>query len=145
MDDKEHEMKHTRTLFDKKGQAVFAKKEKVAEQERSIADLEEEIKACTHVTSAPHQVKYLGLEENVKVRRAGFAYRAEFHRFAERFKLLSPETWPAPFTGTDKKGALAVLRAVRKNIEADPSFLVRLHFGIRLMRPWHGSPHRSRW
>eukprot|EP00501_MAST-03F_sp_TOSAG23-6_P001367 GSMAST32.ASY1.ANO1.1421.1 assembled CDS len=36
-----------------------------------------------------HQCKYLGLLENIKVRRAGFAYRAEFHRFAERFRLLS--------------------------------------------------------
>jgi hypothetical protein len=27
-----------------------------------------------------HQVKYLGLSENVKVRRAGFAYRTEYSR-----------------------------------------------------------------
>lgn len=31
-----------------------------------------------------HQVKYLGLVENIKVRRAGFAYRAEYHRFLDR-------------------------------------------------------------
>ncbi len=38
---------------------------------------------------AVHQVKYLGLSENIKVRRAGFAYRAEYHRFLDRFNILS--------------------------------------------------------
>lgn len=37
-----------------------------------------------------HQVKYLGLQENVRIRRAGFAYRQDFNRFVERFALLSP-------------------------------------------------------
>jgi len=40
-----------------------------------------------------HQVKYLGLLENVRVRRAGFAYRAPFARFVKRYKKLSPKTW----------------------------------------------------
>ena len=40
-----------------------------------------------------HQVQYLGLLENVKVRRAGFAYRAEFARFVQRYKKTSPQTW----------------------------------------------------
>ncbi|KAK9240642.1 P-loop containing nucleoside triphosphate hydrolase protein [Lipomyces kononenkoae] len=39
-----------------------------------------------------HQIKYLGLQENVRIRRAGFAYRQTFERFAERFYLLSPKT-----------------------------------------------------
>jgi myosin-1 len=34
-----------------------------------------------------HQIKYLGLLENVRVRRAGFAYRGEFERFLRRFKI----------------------------------------------------------
>ncbi|GMM38949.1 myosin 5 [Saccharomycopsis crataegensis] len=38
-----------------------------------------------------HQVKYLGLKENVRIRRAGFAYRTTFEKFAERFYLLSPK------------------------------------------------------
>lgn len=37
-----------------------------------------------------HQVKYLGLQENVRIRRAGFAYRQLFEKFVERFYLLSP-------------------------------------------------------
>lgn len=32
-----------------------------------------------------HQIKYLGLQENIRVRRAGFAYRAEFQKMIERW------------------------------------------------------------
>ncbi|WOO80631.1 Myosin-1 [Vanrija pseudolonga] len=39
-----------------------------------------------------HQIKYLGLQENIRVRRAGFAYRADFQKMVERFYLLSPST-----------------------------------------------------
>lgn len=39
-----------------------------------------------------HQIKYLGLKENVRIRRAGFAYRATFEKFVQRFYLLSPAT-----------------------------------------------------
>ncbi|KAL8739538.1 MAG: hypothetical protein Q9190_007668 [Brigantiaea leucoxantha] len=39
-----------------------------------------------------HQIKYLGLQENVRIRRAGFAYRQTFDKFVERFYLLSPKT-----------------------------------------------------
>ncbi|KAG8527156.1 uncharacterized protein KY384_008586 [Bacidia gigantensis] len=36
-----------------------------------------------------HQIKYLGLQENVRIRRAGFAYRQTFERFFARFFPLS--------------------------------------------------------
>ena len=39
-----------------------------------------------------HQIKYLGLQENIRVRRAGFAYRNTFEKMIERFYLLSPST-----------------------------------------------------
>ena len=39
-----------------------------------------------------HQIKYLGLKENVRIRRAGFAYRSTFERFVQRFYLLSSTT-----------------------------------------------------
>lgn len=32
-----------------------------------------------------HQVEYLGLKENVRVRRAGFAYRRPFQKFLRRY------------------------------------------------------------
>ncbi|XP_072557587.1 unconventional myosin-Ic isoform X1 [Paramormyrops kingsleyae] len=41
-----------------------------------------------------HQVKYLGLMENLRVRRAGFAYRRRYEVFLQRYKSLCPGTWP---------------------------------------------------
>jgi myosin-1 len=41
-----------------------------------------------------HQVKYLGLMENLRVRRAGFAYRRTYDTFLQRYKCLSKDTWP---------------------------------------------------
>ncbi|XP_056158181.1 unconventional myosin-Ih [Lampris incognitus] len=41
-----------------------------------------------------HQVKYLGLMEHLRVRRAGFAYRRKFEVFLQRYKPLCPATWP---------------------------------------------------
>ncbi|XP_017482832.1 PREDICTED: unconventional myosin-Id-like [Rhagoletis zephyria] len=46
-----------------------------------------------------HQVEYLGLVENVRVRRAGFAYRAEYERFLKRYKMISGKTWPNYYGG----------------------------------------------
>lgn len=56
---------------------------------------------------ARHQVRYLGLVENVRVRRAGFAFRQLYDRFVFRYKMLCSETWPSPgikdFIGATKK------------------------------------------
>ncbi|XP_057674432.1 unconventional myosin-Ih isoform X1 [Corythoichthys intestinalis] len=41
-----------------------------------------------------HQVKYLGLMEHLRVRRAGFAYRRKYQAFLQRYKPLCPDTWP---------------------------------------------------
>ena len=41
-----------------------------------------------------HQIKYLGLQENVRIRRAGFAYRQTFERFFLHFFPLSPTISP---------------------------------------------------
>ena len=35
-----------------------------------------------------HQVKYLGLMENLRVRRAGFAYRRDYENFLHRYILV---------------------------------------------------------
>ena len=61
-----------------------------------------------------HQCKYLGLPENVRVRRAGFCYRTEYHRFLERFKTLSKATYPREWTGSDRDGAREIVRAAAK-------------------------------
>lgn len=60
-----------------------------------------------------HQIKYLGLQENVRIRRAGFAYRQTFDKFVERFYLLSPQTSYAgdyTWTGDAKSGAKQILK-----------------------------------
>ncbi|KAJ5218083.1 Myosin-1 [Penicillium cinerascens] len=60
-----------------------------------------------------HQIKYLGLQENVRIRRAGFAYRQTFDKFVERFYLLSPKTSYAgdyTWTGDSESGAKQILK-----------------------------------
>jgi len=58
-----------------------------------------------------HQVQYLGLLENVRVRRAGFCYRAEYQRFLNRYKKLNIKTWGSwgEWTGDAKQGAQIIL------------------------------------
>ncbi|KAH8607142.1 Myosin head (motor domain) Unconventional myosin tail actin and lipid binding WW domain [Trypanosoma vivax] len=59
-----------------------------------------------------HQVKYLGLLENLRVRRAGYSYRQYFDKFLKRFKYISPATFPRPFRGSDRDACAAILRHV---------------------------------
>ncbi|XP_075464143.1 unconventional myosin-Ie-like isoform X2 [Ascaphus truei] len=63
-----------------------------------------------------HQVEYLGLRENIRVRRAGYAYRRVFRKFLHRFAILTRETWPE-WKGDEKQGVLHLLRAV--NMDSD--------------------------
>eukprot|EP01059_Diplonema_ambulator_P016677 TRINITY_DN283_c0_g1_i1.p1 TRINITY_DN283_c0_g1~~TRINITY_DN283_c0_g1_i1.p1 ORF type:complete len:1165 (+),score=492.95 TRINITY_DN283_c0_g1_i1:85-3579(+) len=55
------------------------------------------------------QVTYLGLLENVRVRRAGFSYRQHFDKFLKRFKFINPATFPRPFRGVDKTACQTIL------------------------------------
>ncbi|XP_068745869.1 unconventional myosin-Ib-like isoform X9 [Montipora capricornis] len=50
-----------------------------------------------------HQIRYLGLLENVRVRRAGFAYRQEYDEALQRYKMLCEKTWPI-WRGVPKEG-----------------------------------------
>ncbi|XP_044757784.1 unconventional myosin IC isoform X2 [Coccinella septempunctata] len=50
-----------------------------------------------------HQVQYLGLMENLRVRRAGFAYRRLYEKFLHRYKCLCKRTWPN-YPGPAKEG-----------------------------------------
>jgi myosin-1 len=66
-----------------------------------------------NVPNVLHQIKYLGLQENVRIRRAGFAYRQTFDKFVERFYLLSPQTSYAgdyTWTGDAKSGAKQIMK-----------------------------------
>ncbi|CAL8321088.1 unnamed protein product [Lota lota] len=55
-----------------------------------------------------HQVKYLGLMEHLRVRRAGFAYRRKYDIFLARYKPLCPDTWPK-WKGTAAEGVLCLI------------------------------------
>lgn len=48
------------------------------------------------------QVQYLGLLENVRVRRAGYAHRSHFTRFIRRYGLLSDDVWSKKARGDEK-------------------------------------------
>lgn len=56
-----------------------------------------------------HQVRYLGLLENVRVRRAGFVHRQSYIKFLLRYKMLSQYTWPNFRGGADKDGVRVLL------------------------------------
>jgi myosin-1 len=61
-------------------------------------------------------VEYLGLKENIRVRRAGFAFRREFPKFLRRYCILTPETYPR-WSGTVTEGIKHLMQAV--NMEPD--------------------------
>uniref|UniRef100_A0A665V5T0 Myosin IB n=1 Tax=Echeneis naucrates TaxID=173247 RepID=A0A665V5T0_ECHNA len=50
-----------------------------------------------------HQVRYLGLMENVRVRRAGYAFRQAYEPCLERYKMLCKRTWPH-WRGPEREG-----------------------------------------
>ncbi|XP_015471122.1 unconventional myosin-Ia isoform X4 [Parus major] len=54
------------------------------------------------------QVRYLGLMENVRVRRAGYAFRQLYGPFLQRYKMLNPRTWPR-WDGGDREGVEVLL------------------------------------
>mmetsp|Transcript_32792 Transcript_32792/g.99144 ORF Transcript_32792/g.99144 Transcript_32792/m.99144 type:complete len:771 (+) Transcript_32792:91-2403(+) len=58
-----------------------------------------------------HQVRYLGLKENVRVRRAGYAYRRVFDKFLRRYSILTKETYPA-WRGAPRDGVVHLLNTV---------------------------------
>lgn len=57
-----------------------------------------------------HQIKYLGLVENVRVRRAGFAYRREFAKFIQRYGIITKET--RNWKGAVNRGIEIIMNAV---------------------------------
>ncbi|XP_075885012.1 myosin IEb [Nelusetta ayraudi] len=58
-----------------------------------------------------HQVEYLGLRENIRVRRAGYAYRRPFSKFLQRYAILTKESWPY-WRGEERQGVLHLLNSV---------------------------------
>lgn len=62
-----------------------------------------------------HQVEYLGLQENIRVRRAGFAYRRAFEKFLQRYAILTKETWPK-WKGDPRSG----IKHIMASVQLDP-------------------------
>jgi len=48
--------------------------------------------------------------ENVRVRRAGYAFRQIYEQFLYRYKMLAPETWPS-WHSAPKDGVKYILQA----------------------------------
>jgi len=82
-----------------------------------------------------HQVAYLGLMENLRVRRAGYCNRQPYEIFLERYKMLSKDTWPN-WHRDPKDGARKIIDALNMTAEVafgktkifikEPQSLVRL-------------------
>uniref|UniRef100_A0A672GS57 Osteoclast-stimulating factor 1 n=1 Tax=Salarias fasciatus TaxID=181472 RepID=A0A672GS57_SALFA len=75
-----------------------------------------------------HQVEYLGLKENIRVRRAGYAYRRVFRKFLNRYAILTKESWPT-WQGDEKQGVLHLLRSV--NMDKDQFQLGRTKLFVK--------------
>ncbi|KAI8809341.1 myosin IF [Cladochytrium replicatum] len=58
-----------------------------------------------------HQVRYLNLKENIKIRRAGFCYRNTFEKFLRRFAILTKETFPT-WHGRSQDGIKVIMNSV---------------------------------
>ncbi|KAI8908522.1 P-loop containing nucleoside triphosphate hydrolase protein [Gorgonomyces haynaldii] len=62
-----------------------------------------------YVTS---QWRYLGLLENIHVKRAGFCFRKEYHLFLRGFGMLCPKTWPN-YPGTPREGVQMLMEHLK--------------------------------
>ncbi|XP_051563868.1 unconventional myosin-Ib-like isoform X4 [Myxocyprinus asiaticus] len=63
-----------------------------------------------------HQVRYLGLMENVRVRRAGYAFRQPYEPCLERYKMLCKQTWPH-WRGPAREGVEVFLKDLQVSVE----------------------------
>ncbi|XP_054612452.1 unconventional myosin-Ih [Dunckerocampus dactyliophorus] len=76
---------------------------------RCIKPNEAKQPGCFDDVLVRHQVKYLGLMEHLRVRRAGFAYRRKYNIFLQRYKALCPDTWPN-WKGTAAEGVQCLIK-----------------------------------
>uniref|UniRef100_H2YU17 Myosin motor domain-containing protein n=1 Tax=Ciona savignyi TaxID=51511 RepID=H2YU17_CIOSA len=102
-----------------------------------------------------HQVAYLGLLENVRVRRAGFANRQPYSRFLQRYKMLSSYTWPNHQCKNDKEAVQALIKDIRYLFASTITLLARiknlnkdmciLNIGTKHPQMWRGANARRRF
>lgn len=111
-----------------------------------------------------HQVKYLGLMENLRVRRAGFAYRRHYEMFLQRYKCLSKQTWPK-FDGSDKDGVQVLvnemgygkddyrmgrtkifIRLPKTLFQTEDAFQLKKHYVASVIQArWKGRQQRAKY
>ncbi|XP_012274963.1 myosin-IB isoform X2 [Orussus abietinus] len=111
-----------------------------------------------------HQVKYLGLMENLRVRRAGFAYRKPYEQFLQRYKALCPQTWPS-YRGSIKDGVQVLvchlgydpedykmgntkifIRSAKTLFETEDAFQIRQHdIAAIIQSRWKGYVQRQKY
>ena len=58
-----------------------------------------------------HQIQYLGLQENIRVRRAGFAYRHLYRPFFYRYRILCDQTYPT-WQGSEKDACVKICESM---------------------------------
>jgi len=78
---------------------------------RCIKPNEEKLAKNVNELRFRHQIQYLGLVENVRVRRAGFAYRRDFNVFLNRYKMITKQTWPT-FPGLPKDASKVIVESL---------------------------------
>lgn len=102
-----------------------------------------------------HQVKYLGLMENLRVRRAGFAYRRNYEMFLRRYKCLSDKTWPH-YNGSARDGVQVLVNELafaaddyrmgrRKIFIRHPRTLFRTEDAFQMRKNYVAAIIQSRW
>jgi len=111
-----------------------------------------------------HQVRYLGLLENVRVRRAGFAYRQQYEVWLNRYRMLAKQTWPT-YKGAAKNGVELLCKAlalkpdeyrmgVSKIFIRYPQTLFRFEeereksfdrMAVTMQKMWKGYKARKQW
>lgn len=84
-------------------------------------------------TRVMHQVQYLGLLENTRIRRAGYAFRETYEKFFYRFRVCCRETWPTwNGPGGFEGAAEAIIRSIVTGSEKKPYAKGRTKIFIRM-------------
>ncbi|DAZ99842.1 TPA: hypothetical protein N0F65_008585, partial [Lagenidium giganteum] len=84
---------------------------------RCIKPNEKKAPLVVNTSLITEQVRYLGLVENLSVRRQGFCYRETYATFIKRYKFLSKETWPIVKAHSTRKAAIDLLSTTGVNVK----------------------------
>lgn len=76
---------------------------------RCIKPNEKKAPLVVNRTIVAEQVRYLGLVENLSVRRQGFCYSEVYSTFIKRYNFLSTATWPTAKSHSSRQAAVDLL------------------------------------